>query len=131
MEKLTVKTHKKNELVDITSEIKGIVESLNVQEGSCIVFCPHTTAGITVNEAYDPAVKTDISFSFNKISPDYSEFRHMEGNSDAHVKSSLVGCSQHFILSRGKILLGQWQGIYFAEFDGPRTREVWIKVQKD
>ena len=131
MEKLTVKTHKKNELVDITSEIKGIVESLNVQEGSCIVFCPHTTAGITVNEAYDPAVKTDISFSFNKISPDYSEFRHMEGNSDAHVKSSLVGCSKHFILSRGKILLGQWQGIYFAEFDGPRTREVWIKVQKD
>ena len=128
MEKITVKTQKKNDLIDITSEIKGIVEALNVQNGICVVFCPHTTASITVNEAYDPAVKGDIVFSFNKISPDYREFRHSEGNSDAHVKASVMGSSVTLIVNKGRVMLGQWQGIYFTEFDGPRTREVWIQT---
>ncbi|EKE04757.1 MAG: hypothetical protein ACD_20C00007G0018 [uncultured bacterium] len=128
MEKITVKTQKKNDLIDITSEIKGMVEALNVQDGICLVFCPHTTASITINEAFDPAVKGDFMFSMNKISPDYKEFRHTEGNSDAHVKSSLVGCSLNLIINKGKVMLGQWQGIYFAEFDGPRTREIWIQA---
>lgn len=128
MEKIIVKTHKKNELIDITAEIKGLIEELQIKEGICNLFCPHTTAGITVNEAFDSAVKFDILFSMNKISPDYTEFRHLEGNSDAHVKSSLVGCSLNLIINNRKLVLGQWQGIYFAEFDGPRTREVFIQV---
>lgn len=128
MEKITVKTNKKNELIDITSEIKGIIEALNMQNGICVVFCPHTTSSITINEAFDPSVKGDIVFSFNKISPDYKEFRHLEGNSGAHVKSSVMGSSINLIINNGKIMLGQWQGIYFAEFDGPRTREVWIET---
>ncbi|OGH96944.1 MAG: hypothetical protein A2287_04800 [Candidatus Melainabacteria bacterium RIFOXYA12_FULL_32_12] len=128
MEKITVKTQRKNDLIDITSEIKGIVEALNIQNGICVIFCPHTTAGITINEAFDPAVKGDLLFSLNKMSPDYKEFRHTEGNSDAHAKSSIVGCSLNLIINKGKLMLGQWQGIYFAEFDGPRTREVLIQT---
>lgn len=128
MESITVKTHKKSELIDISSEIKGVIESLNINNGICILFCPHTTAGVTINEAFDSTVRGDFVFSFNKISPDYKEFRHTEGNSAAHVKSSLTGCSLNLIINEGKIMLGQWQGIYFAEFDGPRTREIWIET---
>jgi len=128
MQKITVKSQKKSELIDITSEIKGIIEALNMQDGICVVFCPHTTASVTINEAFDPSVKGDIVYSFNKISPDYKEFRHAEGNSAAHVKSSVMGSSINLIISGGKIMLGQWQGIYFTEFDGPRTREVWIET---
>lgn len=128
MEKITVKTHKKNELIDITSEIKGIIESLNIKNGICVLFCPHTTSSLTINEAFDPSVKGDIIFSFNKLSPDYKEFRHLEGNSAAHVKSGIMGSSINLIINNGQIMLGQWQGIYFAEFDGPRTREVWIET---
>lgn len=128
MHKITIKTGKKNELIDITAEVKGLIQELNVSDGICVIFCPHTTGGITINEAFDSTVKGDIIFSFNKISPDYKEFRHMEGNSDAHVKASLIGASETIIIENCKLMLGQWQGIYFTEFDGPRTREVWIKV---
>lgn len=127
MEKINIKSKKKNELIEITSEVKKLIEEKNVKEGICVLFCPHTTAGITINEAFDPSVKTDIIYSLNKISPDYSEFRHAEGNSDAHVKSSLFGPSLTLIISNGKVALGNWQGIYFSEFDGPRSREVWIQ----
>ena len=130
MEKITVKTQKRNDLIEITSEVKGIVEALNIQNGVCVVFCPHTTAGVTINEAFDPSVKGDIIFSINKMSPDYKEFRHSEENSDAHVKASIIGSSLNLIVSKGKLMMGQWQGIYFAEFDGPRTREVWIQAIK-
>ncbi|MEI7475059.1 MAG: secondary thiamine-phosphate synthase enzyme YjbQ [bacterium] len=128
MEKINIKSKKKNELIEITSELKTFIESKNIKEGICVIFCPHTTAGITINEAFDPSVKTDIIYSMNKISPDYPEFRHAEGNSDAHVKSSLFGPSLTLIISEGKLALGTWQGIYFTEFDGPRSREVWIKI---
>jgi len=131
MERIFIKTRKKNELVDITSEVKKTIEHLQVNDGICLVYCPHTTGGITVNEAFDPSVQGDIIFSLNKISPDYPEFRHSEGNSDAHVKCSLIGNSETFIIENGKIMLGQWQGIYFTEFDGPRSREVWVKVIKN
>lgn len=131
MEKITVKTQKKNDLIDVTSEIKTIIQESKVSEGICVVFCPHTTAGITINESFDPSVKTDVLFSLNNISPEYREFRHSEGNSDAHVKSSLVGCSLNLIINQGKLMIGQWQGIYFAEFDGPRAREIWIKIIED
>lgn len=128
MQKLSVKTQKKNELVEITSEVKGVIENSGISEGICVLFCPHTTAGITINEAYDNTVKGDIIFSMNKISPDYPEFRHIEGNSDAHVKSSIIGSSVTLIINKGQVMLGQWQGIYFTEFDGPRSREVLIQI---
>lgn len=127
MQKLGVNTSRKNELVEITAQIKRAVENSGIKEGLCILFCPHTTAGLTINEAFDPSVKDDILFSLNKISPDYREFHHSEGNSDAHVKSSLMGNSLNLIIDDGKVKLGQWQGIYFTEFDGPRSREIWIK----
>lgn len=126
MQKLGIKSSRKNELIDITEPVKRAVSG--VKNGICILFCPHTTAGLIINEAYDPSVKDDIIFSLNKISPDYKEFRHSEGNSDAHVKASLVGNSLNLIIEGGNIKLGQWQGIYFAEFDGPRSREIWIKT---
>ena len=130
MQKLSIKTSRKNELIDITAQIKKTIESLEVKDGICVVFCSHTTAGLTVNEAFDPSVKDDILFSLNKISPDYMDFRHSEGNSDAHVKASLMGSSLNLIIKDGNIKLGQWQGIYFTEFDGPRSREIWVKVIK-
>ncbi len=128
MQKLNIKTSKKNELIEITAQIKKALETSGINEGICVLFCPHTTAGLTINEAFDPSVKDDILFSMDKISPDYKEFRHAEGNSDGHVKSSLIGSSLNLIITDGSIKLGQWQGIYFAEFDGPRSREVWIQV---
>lgn len=130
MQKISVKTSRKNELVDITAQIKRTVDSVGVKDGICVVFCPHTTAGLTINEAFDPSVKDDILFSLNKISPDCKEFRHSEGNSDGHVKASLTGSSLNLIIKDGNIKLGQWQGIYFTEFDGPRNREIWIKIIK-
>ncbi len=128
MEKISIKTQKKSELVDITSEIKSMIEELGIDEGICVIFCPHTTASVTINEAFDPSVRGDIVFSFNKISPSYKEFRHTEGNSDAHLKSSVMGSSINLIIEGGKTMLGHWQGIYLAEFDGPRAREVWVQT---
>lgn len=126
MEKLSIRTNKRNEIIDITKPIKSLVENSKIKKGMCIVFCPHTTAGITINENYDPSVKSDILFSLEKISPDYREFRHSEGNSDAHVKSSLMGCSLNLLINNETLVLGQWQGIFFCEFDGPRSREILV-----
>ena len=128
MKKFGINSSRKNELIEITEHIKNQVQVSEVKNGVCVVFCPHTTAGLTVNEAFDPSVKDDILFSLGKVSPDYREFHHAEGNSDAHVKASLMGSSLNLIISDGKLKLGQWQGIFFAEFDGPRIREVWIQV---
>lgn len=128
MQKLSIKSSKRNELIEITAQIKKAIESCGINDGVCVVFCPHTTAGLTINEAHDPSVKDDIIFGLNKISPDCKEYRHSEGNSDAHVKASLMGSSLNLIIKDGNIKLGQWQGIYFTEFDGPRSREIWIQV---
>jgi len=127
MEKLHIKTSKKNELVNISPQISSAIQRSEVQNGICMLFCPHTTAGLTINEGFDPSVKDDIIYSMKKISPDYREFRHSEGNSDGHVKTTLTGNSLTIFIENGKIMLGQWQSIYFAEFDGPRSREIWIK----
>lgn len=127
MNKINIRTAKKNEIVDITVQIKSLVEKSGIKNGICVAFCPHTTSGLTINEAYDPNVKTDILFSLNKISPDYREFRHSEGNSDAHVKASLIGSSVNLLINQGKLIMGQWQGIFFTEFDGPRNREILVK----
>lgn len=127
MQKINVRTTKRNEIIDITEQIKSVSENSGIKDGICVVFCPHTTAGITINENYDHSVKTDLLFSMEKISPAYKEFRHSEGNSDAHVKSSLIGSSLNLIISDGKPVVGKWQGLFFCEFDGPRNRELFVK----
>lgn len=127
MQKLNIRTSRKNEIIDVTDDIKRLSENSGIKDGVCIVFCPHTTAGITINEGHDPSVKTDLLFSLEKMSPVYKEFRHAEGNSDAHVKSSIIGPSINLIIHNEKLVLGQWQGIFLAEFDGPRNREIFVK----
>ena len=113
--------------IDITGQVRKIVASGNVQNGLCQIFVPHTTAGVTINENADPDVVTDMLAALGKMVPDL-HYRHAEGNSPAHVKSSLVGCSITVPISEGRLCLGTWQGIYFCEFDGPRTRKVWVQL---
>ena len=118
-------------LVDITAEVTEAISESGVNEGICIVYCPHTTAAITINENADPDVKTDFISGLDKIFPDMETFRHAEGNSDAHIKSSAVGASETIIVTAGKPLLGTWQAVYFCEFDGPRNRKFYVKVVGD
>ena len=113
--------------IDITGQVRKIVASGNVQNGLCQIFVPHTTAGVTISENADPDVVTDMLAALGKMVPDL-HYRHSEGNSPAHVKSSLVGCSITVPISEGRLCLGTWQGIYFCEFDGPRTRKVWVQL---
>ena len=113
--------------IDLTGQVRKIVASGNVQNGLCQIFVPHTTAGVTINENADPDVVTDMLAALGKMVPDL-HYRHSEGNSPAHVKSSLVGCSITVPISEGRLCLGTWQGIYFCEFDGPRTRKVWVQL---
>lgn len=118
----------KEDFIDITKTINQVIKDSNVQSGQCTIFCPHTTAGITVNENADPDVVTDMLFALNKIYPNYPQFKHFEMNSPAHLKSTTVGCQQSFIIENHKLLLGTWQGIYFCEFDGPRSRKYIISI---
>ncbi len=118
----------RQQMVDITSEVRRIVRDSGVKEGMCFVFSKHTTAGITINENADPDVQTDMLHGLDKAFPDRPEFRHMEGNSFAHLRTSCVGPSQSIIVSEGDLVLGTWQGIYLCEFDGPRDRRVAVKV---
>jgi len=128
---ISVKTSQRNQLIDITSEIQSIVSESAVSDGTVELFVPHTTAAVTINENSDPDVETDINTFLEKLIPQNSEFRHAEGNSDSHLKSSLVGPGLRVFISNGRLLLGTWQGIYFCEFDGPRTRKLHIKVLID
>ncbi len=128
MEKIEVQTTKRIELVDITNKIQQIVAKSKVRQGVCFLFVPHTTAGITINENADPSVKQDIVNTLNKLIPAGRGYSHMEGNADSHIKSSLLGNSLHILVEDGRLCLGTWQGIFFAEGDGPRTREVWVKL---
>ena len=129
IKRLEIRSKFHEEMIDITSEVNLIVRESDISEGRVTLFVPHTTAAVTINENADPTVQKDMLFSLARISPDLSEFRHLEGNSDAHVKSSLVGCSQDILISDGKMILGTWQGIYFCEFDGPRHRKLYVQVQ--
>lgn len=115
-------------LVDITREVREAITESGVNEGICVVFCPHTTGAITINENADPDVKTDFMLGMDKTFPELNSFRHAEGNSDAHLKSSSVGASETIIITKGKPLLGTWQGVYFCEFDGPRRRKFYVKL---
>ena len=131
-EELRIKTPKREILIDITSEVNNLVRNTTINEGVCRIFVPHTTAGVTINENADPAVVSDI-INFLKIlipqSGGQYSFRHMEGNSDAHIKSSLTGPSLDILIHNGKLVLGTWQGIMFAEYDGPRNRKIYIQIQ--
>ncbi len=112
---------------DITAQVREAVRKSGVIDGICVVFCPHTTAGITINENADPDVVHDLLFALGRTYPDRPEFRHAEGNSPAHLKASALGTSVTVIVSEGSLALGTWQGIYFCEFDGPRTRKFFVQ----
>lgn len=128
LKRLTVRTSSRTQFVDITSEVVKVIEESKVRNGICVVFVPHTTAGITINENADPSVRQDIMNTLNKLVPPSAGYTHLEGNADSHIKASLVGSSVTLIIENGRPLLGTWQGIYFCEFDGPRTRSVYVKV---
>lgn len=128
---LTVSSREKTQLIDITNQIQDRIQARGVTSGVCHIFVPHTTAAVTINENADPAVPADMIKVLNKIIPWDMDFRHLEGNSAAHIKSTLVGASETIAIENGKLVLGTWQGIFFCEFDGPRTRRVTIKCIKD
>lgn len=128
MEKINIKTTKRTDLVDITDEAQDIITKSKIKAGVCFLFCPHTTAGLTINENADPSVKRDIINTLNKLVPEGASYSHSEGNADSHIKSSLLGQSLSIFIENSQLLLGTWQGVYFAECDGPRSREVWVKI---
>jgi secondary thiamine-phosphate synthase enzyme len=125
---LEISTKSRAELVDITAEVQRTVREHGVQSGICYVFVPHTTAGVIVNENWDPTVRADILMELDKIVPWNDNYRHAEGNTAAHIKASLVGSSQMIPVEDGRLVLGTWQGIFLAEFDGPRRRRVLVKL---
>lgn len=123
-----VKTHQRAELIDITDEVSRVVRESKISDGIVTVFVPHTTAGVTINENADPSVVRDILSTLNKLVPPHDGYTHSEGNSDSHIKASMMGFSTQVFIENGRLALGTWQGIYFCEFDGPRSRQVWVKV---
>ena len=128
-ETITVKTHRRNEMIDITSEVSVAIAKSGIETGTVIIFCPHTTAAITINENADPDVTHDILLTLEELLPQMRKgYRHAEGNSDAHVKASLIGTSEILCIQSGKPRLGTWQGVYFCEFDGPRIRKVHLTI---
>jgi secondary thiamine-phosphate synthase enzyme len=131
-EKFTVRTGQRCEMIDLTGQVGQMVRASGISNGVVTVFCPHTTAGITINENADPDVVYDILLTLEALIPkNRTGYRHNEGNSDAHVKSSLVGASEQVLVSDGQLVLGTWQAIYFCEFDGPRNRQVVVQIIGD
>ena len=125
-----ISTKNRNQMIDITSEVSSVVRQSGITNGVCIVYCPHTTAAITINENADPSVGHDILLTLEELIPPHRPgYRHSEGNSDAHCKSSLIGCSEQILIKNKTLALGTWQGIFFCEFDGPRHREVMLQIR--
>lgn len=129
MYELEINTTRRNQMMDITKRLQAILNDNDIKEGIMTVFVPHTTAGVTINENGDPDVRKDLLYQLGEISPQSEEFKHFEGNSDAHVKSSLVGVSSQIIVEEGELCLGTWQSVYLCEFDGPRNRKVWVNIK--
>jgi secondary thiamine-phosphate synthase enzyme len=123
-----VKSGQHTAMIDITREVKNLVRESGIKSGICVVYIPHTTAGITINENADPDVIRDFLMEMNKLIPLSDGYHHIEGNSAAHIKSSMMGFSQTIIIEEGRLLMGTWQGIYFVEFDGPRIRKIYVKI---
>ena len=128
MDIIEIRTRAKEEFVDLTTEAGRVVAGSGVASGVCVVTAPHTTAGVTVNENADPDVRADLLTTLRRIVPDALPYSHAEGNSPAHAKAALVGSSVSLIVEGGRLKLGTWQGVFFCEFDGPRTRKVWIQI---
>jgi secondary thiamine-phosphate synthase enzyme len=131
MQTITIQTNRKEELNDITNQINKIVEEQNIKSGIITIYTPHTTTALTINESYDPDVKEDIINHLSKLIPTHNNYKHAEGNSHAHIKSSIIGNSRTIIIDNNKLQLGTWEGITFCEFDGPRTRKLYIKIIKE
>jgi secondary thiamine-phosphate synthase enzyme len=128
---IQVMSSRRTDFIDITHSVQEVIQKSGVGEGICHLFIPHTTAAVTINENADPSVTRDILMMLNKLIPSEDDYRHLEGNSPAHIKSSLLGCSETVLVESGKLVLGTWQGIFFCEFDGPRSRKVYVKVVKE
>jgi secondary thiamine-phosphate synthase enzyme len=128
---LEVETHNKVDFIDITAKIQNKINEHNTEEGICFIFCPHTTAGIVLNENWDPSVEDDVAMALKRIVPDDWSYRHREGNSPSHIQSILVSNDHFVFIHNGELKLGTWQGIFFAEFDGPRRRQVWVKLMNE
>lgn len=128
IKRLELQTTARTQLVDITAQVRGILRNEEMSSGIVVIYVPHTTCGITINENADPSVKEDITSSLAKLVPPDGAYRHAEGNADAHIKASLVGSSVSVIVESGALILGTWQGIFLAEFDGPRKRSILIKI---
>lgn len=131
METINVKTNSRIELVDITDRVEAVVSRSKIKNGVCFLFCPHTTAGLTINENADPSVRRDIINTLSKLVPENAGYSHSEGNADSHIKSSLFGSALAIFIENGRLAFGTWQGIYFCEGDGPRSREVRVKILAD
>ncbi len=130
LKEISIKTGKRIELIDLTDKIQGLVSKSNVKEGICVVYSPHTTAAVVITENADPSVQKDVLAKLNKLVPaNAPEYTHMEGNSDSHIKSAVIGNSRTIIVKDGKLLLGVWEGVMFAEFDGPRNRNILISIK--
>ncbi len=125
---INIDSSKRSEFIDITARIESLVESSEVPDGICHLYVPHTTAAVTINEGADPSVKRDIIASLDKLVPHVGDYMHMEGNSDAHIKATLTGNSDTIFIEKGSLVLGTWQSVYFCEFDGPRTRQLMVKI---
>ena len=125
---ISIESSKRSEFIDITARIEGLVESSKVSDGICHLYVPHTTAAVTINEGADPSVKRDIIASLDKLVPHVGDYMHMEGNSDAHIKATLTGSSESILIEKGSLVLGTWQSVYFCEFDGPRSRQLMVKI---
>ena len=125
---LSVKTQAKTELIDVTSDINEVVKKSGIEQGLCMLYVPHTTAAVTINESADPSVKADMLMMLNKIIPWEAGYRHLEGNSAAHIKTTLVGSSELIAIEGRRLVLGTWQGIFFCEFDGPRNRKLQVRI---
>jgi secondary thiamine-phosphate synthase enzyme len=129
MKEISIKTNKKSEMIDITSIVEEEVQKGKIQQGMCFLYVPHTTAGLTINENTDPNVPSDILRALDKLVPWAGDYSHLEGNSAAHIKSTIFGVSKSIFIKNGQINLGQWQSIFFCEFDGPRQRKLYIKIE--
>jgi secondary thiamine-phosphate synthase enzyme len=128
MKEISLSTGSRTQLLDITSQVQDAVAESDIQDGLCQIYVPHTTAGVTINENADPSVREDILMELNKIVPLQDNYKHREGNAAAHIKASIVGSSEMILVKSGRLILGTWQGIFFCEFDGPRSRRVLVNV---
>lgn len=128
LKEITIQTNTQTQILDITSQVQKVVRESRITEGLCCVFVPHTTAGVTINENADPSVKHDIIMELNKVIPFNDNYSHLEGNSAAHIKASIIGSSVNVPVKNNNLLLGTWQGVCFCEFDGPRTRHLYVKI---